>query len=400
MALKGGAQRVRYFDPAWGKGELSPVLEFLAGGDDESHVRRLILDTESRFGTRALPTDSGRSAIALGVRALGLGRGDEIVAPSYVCPAAVNPILDCGCQVRFADIDDSMCLDPASVEAAITKKTKGMVIVHLYGRMARVDELREIAEDRGLRIIDDAASAYGAQAKSRLAGTFGDVGILGFGAGKIIASLGGGVLLCGEDIHRRAVCLLGPTRRRLHVVLDSLDAAGRAMPWTRLGGMARILRRLSGTSASFGEWHGSICRMPGVAAAVAMVQLERHDRTCEVRRDNWAVIEDTLGGLRGVRVLPGGGEENAMQECPIVVPPDRVLPILEGARRSGYELETGWKPLHLLSRFSSCGRVGLPVTESVWRGVILVPVHPNVTVEDARAMAGIVKAGIGGKRLN
>ena len=120
---------------------------------------------------------SGTAALHLGMLAAGIGPGDEVIVPSFTFAATANSVALAGATPVFADIEPHyFCLDPASVRAAITPRTRAILPVHLYGQPADMDALGALADEYGLAVYEDAAQAHGAKQNGRFVGAFGKFG--------------------------------------------------------------------------------------------------------------------------------------------------------------------------------------------------------------------------------
>lgn len=124
----------------------------------------------------AVALNSGTDALALGMAALGIGEGDEVILPPNSFIASAAAVAAIGATSVFADVRDDLNIDPEKVEAAITPRTKAIMPVHLTGRIADMAPLEEIAKRHGLLVIEDASQSFGSRYQDRLAGSFGDVG--------------------------------------------------------------------------------------------------------------------------------------------------------------------------------------------------------------------------------
>jgi dTDP-4-amino-4,6-dideoxygalactose transaminase len=129
------------------------------------------------------------------LRMCSVGQGDEVVIPTFCCTAVVPPVLAVGAVPVLADVGAELNITAETVEAALTKKTKAIIVPHLFGNPADIGAIVDLARGRNIRVIDDAAQALGATIDGRPVGGFGDVGILSFGSEKICSGLGGGVFL-------------------------------------------------------------------------------------------------------------------------------------------------------------------------------------------------------------
>lgn len=149
------------------------------------------------------------AAIHLSLAAAGIGPGDEVIVPDVTWIASVAPIVYTGATPIFADIKkDTWCIDPKSVEAAVTPRTKAIIGVDLYGSMADWSELRRIADRHSLLLIEDAAEALGSEYGGRKAGALGDTGVFSFHGSKTLTTGEGGMFVTNDDhLHQRAMTL-------------------------------------------------------------------------------------------------------------------------------------------------------------------------------------------------
>lgn len=143
---------------------------------------------------------SGSEALHLTLRALGVGPGDEVIVPSHTFVATALAVSWAGALPVFVDIDDTYTIHPAAVAEAITERTRAIIPVHLYGQCADTDPICELAERRGLTIVEDAAQAHGATYRGRQAGSLGHAACFSFYPSKNLGGLGdGGAVVTGDD---------------------------------------------------------------------------------------------------------------------------------------------------------------------------------------------------------
>jgi len=147
----------------------------------------------------ALAVNSGTSAIHLALRVLGVESGDYVLASSFTFIGSVAPILYMGAKPIFIDSDESWNLSPKLLKEFLEgwreKRPKALIVTHLYGQMAKIDEIAKICEDYGISLIEDSAESLGATFKNQQSGTFGEFGIFSFNGNKILTTSGGGVLI-------------------------------------------------------------------------------------------------------------------------------------------------------------------------------------------------------------
>lgn len=207
----------------------------------------------------AVAVSNGTTALHLAFLALDIGEGDEVIAPDLTFAATINTIIHAKATPVIVDIEeDSWCIDPDEIEKSITKKTKAIVPVHLYGQPANMDKISALAKKYNLYVIEDAAEAHGAVIKNKKVGSIGDIGCFSFFGNKVITTGEGG--MC---------------------VTNSKEIADKI----------RILKD-HGMSKTRKYWHDTIgynYRMTNLQASIGLAQMERVAKILENRKD----IEDT-----------------------------------------------------------------------------------------------------------
>jgi len=163
-----------------------------------------VSEFEKRFARyvgvkRAVAVQSGTEAIHSALYELGIGKGDEVIVPVLTFVATVNPVMYVGAKPVFADVDiKTWNIDPAEIEKNITKKTKAIIPVHLYGNPCNMDRIMNIARKHKLYVIEDATESIGATYGGRHTGTFGDIGCFSFNGNKMITTGGGGMVVAKD----------------------------------------------------------------------------------------------------------------------------------------------------------------------------------------------------------
>ena len=225
----------------------------------------------------ALP--SCTSAIHLSLLALGVGHGDEVVVPDATWIASAAPVTYVGATPVFADIDrQTWCLSAETLAAAVTPQTKAVIAVNLYGNMPNLPALIEVARERGLPVIEDAAEAVGAEYGGRKAGSFGQTGVLSFHGSKTLTTGEGGMLLTDDEaIHRRVLFL-------------------------RDHGRSPGDKQFCNTEVAYKY------KMSSMQAALGLAQLERIDELIERKREIFGWYRQELEGIEAITLndeLPG-----------------------------------------------------------------------------------------------
>jgi len=286
LAIKGGPKTVTEPWPSWPiltKRDEEVVLETLRGtGTDVVAPGGVIGAFEMALaqyqGSKfAAATNGGTQALDLAVAVSGAGPGDEVICTPYSWGASVACVLHNNAIPVFADIDRTLNLDPDSVNEKITKRTKAIVVVHIYGQPAEMKPLVEIAHDRNLVLIEDAAQAMGATYRGKKAGSIGDIGCFSFQASKHVPAIeGGGLVTDSEDYYQHALILaMHPRRQEAQV-----NAVG-------------YRRYIDSSAYNF--------RMHPLGAALAKERLGKIDELNAMREKNCTYLNGKLKGVPGIR---------------------------------------------------------------------------------------------------
>lgn len=242
-----------------------------------SSAGKYIEEFEKEFATflgvkHAVTATSGTAAIHLALATLNVGPGDEVIVPDFTMMGSVLPVLYCGATPVFVDAEaETFNIDPNLIEAKITKKTKAIMPVHLYGHSAEMDQILAIAKKHSLPVIEDAAEVHGATYKGRMCGSMGELGCFSFYANKIITTGEGGMLVTNDDL---------------------------------LAARARVLKDLA-HSAKKRFWHeemGFNYRMTNLQAAVGLGQLQHVDEFLEKKQWMAERYREGLGGIKHLRL--------------------------------------------------------------------------------------------------
>lgn len=212
----------------------------------------------------AIGVSSGTSAIHLALRAAGVGPGDEVITSAHTFFATVEAIVMSGARPVLADIDpDTYCIDPASVEAVVTSRTKALMPVHIYGQVCDMDALGDIARSKGLLVIEDAAQSHGAMYQGRRTGSLGDLAAFSFYPSKNLGAFGdGGIVTTSNPEYKDRLLALrhhGQVGRDVHKWLgytDRLDSMQAAVLNVKL----RYLDTWNQKRRERAGWYGELLR--------------------------------------------------------------------------------------------------------------------------------------------
>lgn len=300
----------------------------------------------------AVGVDNGTNAIKLGLQALGVGPGDEVITVSNTAAPTVVAIDALGATPVFVDIrGEDYLMDTTQVAAAITDRTKCIVPVHLYGQCVDMEPLRRLAAEHGLRILEDCAQSHGARQRGRIAGTMSDASAFSFYPTKVLGAYGdgGAVVTATEEIDQRL--------RRL-----------------RYYGMAERYYVV--------ETPGHNSRLDEVHAEILRRKLGRLDEYIAGRR---AVAARYAEGLAGTELgLPVLADGNDHVYYLYVVRHPRRDEILEALRDYDIQLNVSYRwPVHTMSGFAKLGYVkgSLPVTEALADEIFSLPMYPSLPLD-------------------
>ena len=277
--------------------------------------------------------------------------------PSFTFAATANSVALTGATPVFADISaDDFTLDPASVEASITERTKAIMPVHLYGHPAKMDALRTIADSHSLLLFEDAAQAHGASLNGTPVGAFGEFAMFSLYPTKNMTSGEGGMVSCADATIERNV---------------------------------RLYRNQGMLQQYHNEVVGLNNRMTDIHAAIGRVQLTKVDAWTKTRQENAAFLSANLEGVTPPPVADGA--VHVYHQYTIRVPEDRDG--LAKALKEEYQVGSGMfypVPNHRLKPFQV--PVELPETELAAKECLSLPVHPSLTQEDLERIVNAVNA--------
>lgn len=302
----------------------------------------------------AVAVSSGTAALHAALVALGIGPGDEVIVPDFTFVATANAVLLAGATPVLVDIDpETYNIDVESVRRAVSKRTKAIIAVHLYGLPADMGPIMELAERLGVYVIEDAAQAHGSEYRGRRAGCLGHVACFSFYATKVITTGGEGGMVTTND-----------------------DEVAQRLRSIRTHG-----QREGGDTERLGHNY----RMTEMQAAIGLVQLKKLGAFLEARRRNAEELTSWLRGAEGVKVPvePPGYRHNWYLYTIEVEGPirDRLVDLLnrEGCGAAVYyRAPVHAAPLHakLSKRIDDLSRA-----ERASRRVLQLPVHPAVSLD-------------------
>jgi dTDP-4-amino-4,6-dideoxygalactose transaminase len=344
-------------------GEVFGAGDFVGG----SAVDRLEAAVADYLGIgHVVALNSGTDALILALRALDIGWGDEVITPPNSFVASTAAIVAVGATPVFADVLDDQNIDPDKVAAAITDRTRAIMPVHLTGRIADMDRIMALAAEYDLKVVEDAAQAFGSRLHDRPAGCIGDVGCFSTHPLKNLNAAGDGGLL----------------------VTDDAEVAARSRLWRSHG-----LRDRN----TVAEW-GGVSRMDGLQAALLTMRLGKLDAVIEKRRALAARYRQKLD--RRHVFIPEDGDGNFATYHTFVVQLDRRDELQRHLTAQGIGSAIHYPaPIHLqpAARELGYGRGRMPATERQAGRILSLPIHQHLSETDVDHVADTINRFFGAR---
>lgn len=353
--------------PLIGEEEKNAVLEVLESGmlAQGPRVKAFEDAFASMCGVKhAIATTSGTTALHVALLAAGIGAGDEVITSAFTFIASANSVLYTGALPVFVDIDPvTMNLDPGQIKAAISTRTKAIMPVHLFGLCCDMDPVLAIADEYGLRVVEDACQSHGAQYKSRMAGSFG-IGAFSFYPTKNMTSGEGGMITTNDDA---------------------------------IAEKCRIIRQHGMRRRYYHDELGFNFRMSDVHAAIGLEQLKKLAVRNRQRRANAEYLNQHLQGVE----VPCEPVDylHVYHQYTVQVSDDRRDGLRAHLQANGVGSEVYYPvPVHKQSFYINDYNFSfsLPNTEKAAKTVLSLPVHPGLSQEDLETIVTLVNAYMAG----
>lgn len=322
----------------------------------------------------AVAFNSGTSALHAMLLAYGIGKGDEVIVPSFTFVATANAPLFVGAKPVFADIEaETYGLDPDCVKEKITKNTKALMPIHYSGLPCQIGELMELAEKEGLLLFEDAAESIGAEFEGKAVGSFGDAAMFSFCGNKVIATGEGGMIVTdNRDVYEKLKLI----RSHGRLETENYFTSAKTMDYVTLGY----------------NW-----RMSNITAALGISQLEKLAKLIKMRRRNAAYLSGKLSKVAEIEVP--NAREGFFQVYQMYT-----VKVRNGEKarddlgnhltEKGVMTKVYFSPVHLTYFYRE--KFGfqegdLPVTEKISKQVLTLPMYPSLTTDDMDYIADNVE---------
>jgi len=350
-----------------GKEELSAISKVIKSG--QMTQGKKVAEFEQAFskyiGTKyAVAVSSGTAALHLSLLALGIKEGDEVITTPFSFIASANAILYTGAKPVFVDIDEqTFNINPRLIEQAITKKTKAIIPVHLYGLPCEMDSIQKIARKHKLFIVEDACQAHGARFKNKKVGAIGDLGCFSFYATKNMTTVEGGMVTTNS--------------KKLYEKLQLLRNHGSKIRYHH-----KIL--------------GFNLRMTDINAAIGLVQLKKLPEFNKIRMNNASYLTKALSGIREIKVpfIPSRTTHVFHQYTIRLDKKINRRRIIEALDKKEIKTEVYYPiPIHKQKLYHSLGYSDkLPVTEEAAKSVLSLPVHPYLKNKELKQIVSALSS--------
>jgi len=348
--------------PSLGDEELAAVKRVFESGMLSEHS--VTKEFEAAFAEyvgakHAIASSSCSTALDLALLSLELSPRDEVIVPDFTFPATANSVLHAGAGVVLVDIEArTFNIDPREIEKNLSKRTKAIVPVHLFGQCANMKVITEIAEKHGLFVVEDAACAIGATHHGKKAGTFGDIACFSFHPRKTLAVGEGGMVVTNDD----------ELAEKVRVMKNH--------------GIAKMV----GNRACFVK-PGYNFRLNDVASAIGLEQLKKVKAFLKERAKLAGKYDDALGDVRGVETPFVAKDNNhTYQTYCVTVESEKVRDrLIEGLAVKGVETQIGTYTLSLQPVYAETGKNGkakLSVSEKTFRSTLALPMYNGLSEEE------------------
>ncbi|MFP3982489.1 MAG: DegT/DnrJ/EryC1/StrS family aminotransferase [Desulfurivibrionaceae bacterium] len=342
-----------------------------------------------------LPTNQGRTAIILAIKALGLKTGDKVALPAIICPRVIKTLLAAQCRPVIMDVEPDMHMKVSEVFDN-ENDLKCVIVPHLYGMSAPIGEWQAWARLNGIRLIDDAAQSVGVAHNGQWLGTFGDAGILSFGRSKNLSLLRGGAMVTSEEkLVEKAKNYPLPREPVFSVIRRIISGTlNDQFRWTlqKTASLSKHIPINSGSDSKSRTGYiallSEVFQLTNTEAGLVCLALKRMHNILQERRSAAKALRNSLRQFDYLK--PIGPDDAPSRKIPIRVTNrfnlDKILRHLE---IYNVNAERIYKPLHLREPFYQYANRSLPVAEFCWQNTLLLP---NPVFQSNKSMDSIIYA--------
>jgi len=336
---------------------------FWATGPNIEKFESIVADQVGK--KHAVAFNSGTSALHAMLLAYGIKKGDEVIVPSFTFIATANSVLFVGAKPVFADVETETCgLDPVDVQKKITSRTRAIMPIHYGGSPCCIKQLKEIAKNHKLLLIEDAAESLGAKVDGQPTGSFGDAAMFSFCGNKVITTGEGGMIVTDEQGLYEELKLV---RSHGRAETENYFTSARKMDYVKLGY----------------NW-----RMSNIIAAVGISQMRKLNKAIGMRRKNAMYLSQHLSNISGIKVpesQPGYFHVYQMYTIKVNGGKRARDDLKNHLTDKGIMTKVYFSPVHLTQFYrGSFGfqQGALPVTEALSERVLTLPMYASMTTDE------------------
>ena len=305
---------------------------------------------------------TGHAALHLGLIIAGVGPGDEVITPSFNNIADFQAILAVGATPVFCDInEDTLCIDLDRVEELITPRTKALIVMDYDCVVCDHDRVAEIAERHSLRVIHDAAHAFGSKYKGKMIGSFSDICMFSFDPVKTVTCIDGGMLIVRTEEELKKI--------------QEMRLVGMGQP-------ASVMYQNKRAWTYDVNYLGFRYHMANLHAAIGLSQLAKMDEISDTRRSACRYYNEQLSLIEEVTVPKTDFAEVTPFLYYIRVPSSSREELKAHLLENGVDVGIHWQPGHWMSLFKDCRRDDLGVTDRIANEILSLPLHSKMSRED------------------
>lgn len=348
-----------YIDEVFQSNYIAPLGEYV------TKFERSI--KEYTKASHALATSSATAALHLALRVLGIGEGDIVLSSSFTFIGSVSAIFYQKAIPVLIDSDESWNLDPTLLKEAITKlpkKPKALILTHLYGQSAKLDEIVALCKENGIYLIEDAAESLGASYHDRQTGTFGDFGVYSFNGNKILTTSGGGMLVSQNESWIKKAEFYATQARENELFYEHIE-------------------------------YGYNYRMSNVLAAIGVAQMEVLEKRVAKKREIFSSYHDSLCDVEEITFMPE--VENSLGNrwlTTLTFAKTNPFIMIEALAKENIESRPLWKPMHLQPLFKGTSTFLNGTSERLFQQGICLPSGTQMGKRGVERVVGIIKDNV------
>ena len=317
-------------------------------------------------------TNTGTTAIHLALDALGIGKGDEVIVPSFTYVATIQAITATGATPVFCDIHaDNLNIDTKEIKRKITRRTKAILPVHYRGFPCEMDEIGELAKKKNLFVIEDAAHAFGSSYKGKKIGSFGDITCFSFDPIKNITCGEGGAVVFQDDSLLEKI----QQKRILGIDKDTWSRYRNERSW-----FYDVVTQ------------GYRYHMSNISAAVGLIQLKKFDRMNQRKIEVAQKYDSAFEGVEGITLLRNDDYRDIGLFVYILKVKKGRNELMDHLARKGVGSGIHYIPSHIFS-FYKKEAVSLPITEQIYDEILTLPLFPDITDSQIERVIDAVISG-------